>query len=240
MKKIIYLGVVALIISGLSSCTTYNYYQAGLNRTNLSNYRTFAWMPTGGSANKAGNNNNMVADGKIKDAATASLVEKGLRFQQNEPDLIISYSRQVGRGTRQVYASNWGGGWGGFGGWGMGLGWGGFGGWGFGGWGGWGLGYRPYYGAFGAPFAYGAIDLGKEHYKEGTIVIDLIDRRSRQVVWRGFGVGEVHRNPQKDIEDLPKVVDGVLKQLSLAPSAAPPAGGSGDRRPVGLRLMQSS
>ncbi|RZA02823.1 MAG: DUF4136 domain-containing protein, partial [Sphingobacteriaceae bacterium] len=86
----------------------------------------------------------------------------------------------------------------------------------------------PYYGAFGAPFAYGAIDLGKEHYKEGTIVIDLIDRRSKQVVWRGFGVGEVHRDPQKDINDLPKVVDGVLKQLSLAPSSAPPAGGSGD------------
>ena len=226
MKKLIYLGLIVLIISGLSSCTTYNYFEAGLNRTNLSNYRTFAWMPSGGSANNAGNNGNMIADGKIKDAATASLVEKGLRLQQNEPDLIISYSRQVGRGTRQVYASNWGGGWGGFGGWGMGFGWGGFGGWGFGGWG---LGYRPYYGAFGAPFAYGAIDLGKEHYKEGTIVIDLIDRRSRQVVWRGFGVGEVHRDPQKDIDDLPKVVDGVLKQLSLAPSAAPPAGGSGGR-----------
>jgi hypothetical protein len=227
MKRIIYLGLIALIISGLSSCTTYNYFEAGLNRTNLSNYRTFAWMPTGGSANKAGNNTNMVADAKIKDAATAALVEKGLRLQQNDPDLIISYSRQVGRGTRQVYASNWGGGWGGYPGWGMGFGWGGW-----GGLGGWGLGYRPYYYAYGAPFGYAEINLGKEHYKEGTIVIDLIDRRSKQVVWRGFGVGETHRDPQKDIEDLPKVVDGVLKQLSLAPSSAPPAGGSGDRRPV--------
>ncbi|RZA02348.1 MAG: DUF4136 domain-containing protein, partial [Sphingobacteriaceae bacterium] len=123
MKKIIYLGLVVLAISGLSSCTTYNYFEAGLNRTNLSNYRTFAWMPSGGSANNAANNsNNFIADAKIKDAATASLVEKGLRLQQDNPDLIISYSRQVGRGTRQVYASNWGGGWGGFGGWGMGYG----------------------------------------------------------------------------------------------------------------------
>ncbi|GAB2984943.1 hypothetical protein GCM10027049_24000 [Mucilaginibacter puniceus] len=229
MKKIIYWGMMVLIISGLSSCTTYNYYEAGLNRTNLSNYRTFAWMPSGGSANNANNSNNFIADAKIKDAATAALVEKGLRLQQDNPDLIISYSRQVGRGTRQVYASNWG--WGGYGypGWGMGFGWGGF--------GGWGLGYRPYYYAYGAPFAYADVNLGKEHYKEGTIVIDLIDRRSRQVVWRGFGVGEVHRDPQKDIDDLPKVVDGVLKQLSLAPSSAPPAGGSGDRRirPTNLR-----
>ena len=119
----------------------------------------------------------------------------------------------------------------------MGLGWGGFGGWG--GYGGWGLGYRPYYSAFGAPFAYGDVNLGKEHYKEGTVIIDLIDRRSRQVVWRGFGVGEVHRNPQKDIEELPKVVDGVLKQLSLAPSSAAPAGGSGGR-PVRFGPTRSS
>lgn len=222
--------MIALIISGLSSCTTYNYFEAGLNRTNLSNYRSFAWMPTGGNANNAGNNSNMVADAKIKDAATSALVEKGLRLQQNEPDLIISYSRQVGRGTRQVYSSNYG--WGGYPGWGMGFGWGGF-----GGWGGWGYGYRPYYYAYGAPFAYADVNLGKEHYKEGTIVIDLIDRRTRQVVWRGFGVGEAHRDPQKDVEDLPKVVVGVLNQLSLAPSSAPPAGGSGNRRmrPTNLR-----
>ncbi len=226
MKRIIYLGLVVLI-SGLASCTTYDYYQAGLNRTNLSNYRSFAWMPTGGSANNANNSQSSIADAKIKDAATAALVEKGLRLQQNNPDLIISYTRQVGRGSRQVYASNYG--WGGYPGWGMGFGWGGFGGWGYG--------YRPYYYAYGAPFAYADVNLGKEHYKEGTIVIDLIDRRSKQVVWRGFGVGEAHRDPQKDIEDLPKVVDGVLKQLSLAPSSAAPAGGSGDRRirPTNLR-----
>ncbi|RYZ77093.1 MAG: DUF4136 domain-containing protein, partial [Proteobacteria bacterium] len=59
------------------------------------------------------------------------------------------------------------------------------------------------------------------------LIIDLIDRRSKQVVWRGFGVGEVHNNPQKDVEDLPKVVAGVFEQLSLAPSAAASAGGSG-------------
>lgn len=235
MKKSIYLGLV-ILVSGLASCTTYDYFEAGLNRTNLSNYRTFAWMPTGGSANNANNSQSFIADAKIKDAATTALVEKGLRLQQDNPDLIISYSRQVGRGTRQVYATNWGGGWGGFGGWGMGLGWGGWGG--FGGWG-WGLGYRPYY-YYGAPFVYD-VNLGKEHYKEGTIVIDLIDRRSKQVVWRGFGVGEAHRNPQKDIDNLPKVVDGVLKQLSLAPSSAPPAGGSGDsNRRIRPANLQSS
>ena len=57
----------------------------------------------------------------------------------------------------------------------------------------------------------------QEHYKEGTLIIDLIDTRTRKIVWRGFGVGEVHNNPQKTIDDLPKVVNGVLDQLQLTP-----------------------
>ena len=57
----------------------------------------------------------------------------------------------------------------------------------------------------------------KEHYKEGTLIIDLVDTRTRRIVWRGFGVGEVHHNPQKSVEELPKVVDGVLAQLQLSP-----------------------
>lgn len=223
MKTSFYVGLIAVAISGLSACTSYNYYEAGLNRTNLSNYRSFAWMPSG-KAQADDKSMNMIADAKIKDAATEALTAKGLKLQQNDPDLIISYSTQIGRGVRTNYYPTYGGYYGmGFGGFYPGFGWGG-------GWGGW---YRPNYYAFMDPFMYGGgISAYKEHYKEGTIIIDLIDRRSREVVWRGFGVGEAHRNKQKDVDDLPKVVNGVLKQLSLAPSSAPPAGGSGgnDRR----------
>jgi hypothetical protein len=84
---------------------------------------------------------------------------------------------------------------------------------------GWGWGYRPYYYGFGYPFAYygGLTAVDKEHYKEGTIIIDLIDTHTKKVVWRGFGVGEVHHNVQKNIDDIPKIVEGIIKQLQLAP-----------------------
>jgi len=62
--------------------------------------------------------------------------------------------------------------------------------------------------------------LKRKHYKEGTLIIDLIDTHTRKIVWRGFGVGEVHHDPQKDIDDLPKVVNGILDQLQLTPSPA--------------------
>lgn len=227
MKKLIYLGLIVLLVTSLSACNSYNYYTAGLNRTNMSRYHTFAWMPMGSGKGKAPGNI-MEADAKIKDAATSALQSKGLSVSQTEPDLLVSYTTTVGRGTRTNYYTNygWGGyGWGGYGayGWG-GYGWGGFGlGWGYGwrgyGWGG----FSPYYYG-GAPFAYGgALTYAEqEHYKEGTLIIDLIDRRTRKVVWRGYGVGEVHHNPQKNVEDLPKVVSGIISQLSLqAPSARP-------------------
>jgi len=217
MKKLI---VLAVLVFSLSACSTrYNYYVAGLNRTNLSAYRTFAWMPP---ASGTASDNNIIADTKIKDAATEALTQKGLNLQQRDPDLLISYTSVVGKGSRTNYYTNYYGGGFGYGG-GYGYGYGGI-GWGGLGWNGW---YRPNYYAYGAPFAYGGTSVEREHYKEGTLIVDLVDRRSKQVVWRGFGVGEVHKDRNKDIEDLPKVVGGILGQLSLAPSAAAPAGGRG-------------
>ena len=213
MKKLIFF---ALAVITLSACSTrYNYYVAGLNRTNLSAYRTFAWLPP---ENGRASENNIVADTKIKDAATQALTQKGLNLRQRDPDLLVSYTSVVGKGSRTNYYTNYYGG---------GFGYN-YGGWGYGGiaWNNW---YRPNYYAFGAPFAYGGTSIEREHYKEGTLIVDLIDRRSQQVVWRGFGVGEVHKDRQKDVDALPDVVAGILNQLSLAPSSAPPAGGGGLR-----------
>jgi hypothetical protein len=225
MKRSIYLGLIVLITVSLSSCETYNYYTAGLNTTNMSRYHSFAWMPMGSGKGKAPGNV-VTADAKIKDATTSALEAKGLSISQKQPDLLISYTTTVGRGTRTNYYTNygWGGyGWGGWGGWG-GYGWGGYGlGWGFGGRGyGWG-GFSPYY-YYGAPFAYGGALTyeDQEHYKEGTLIIDMIDRRTRKVVWRGYGVGEVHHDAQKNIDDLPKEVNGIISQLSLQPPAGAP------------------
>jgi hypothetical protein len=213
MKRLIYLGLFVLILAGLSSCESrYDYYVAGLNKTNMSGYHSFAWMPMGNT--KASTGGSQVADATIKDAATASLASKGLTLQQRNPDLLVSYSTMIGQGTRTYYYPNYG-----YDAFypGFGFGWGGWGGWGgYGGWGRWG--YRPYYYAYGDPFIYGGGGVGQEHYKEGTIIIDLIDVRTKKVVWRGFGVGEVHHNPQKDMEDLPKVVSGVLEQLHVNPT----------------------
>lgn len=203
MKTSTYLVLGFLIIGGLSACRSYNYYTAGLNKTNMSQYRSFAWISPEGQNNDNKPTASAIADLKIKDAAVASLTNKGLRVQKNDPDLLVTYTSKVGLGSKTVYyptyySSGF------YPGFGMGWGWG----------------YRPYYyGGFGYPFAYygGLTAVDKEHYKEGTIIIDLIDTRTKKVVWRGFGVGEVHRNVQKNIDDIPKVVEGIINQLQLGP-----------------------
>jgi hypothetical protein len=208
MKTLLNLLFGFLFIAGISSCRSYNYYTAGLNKTNMSQYRSFAWLPP-----QAGKKSDMsaIADTKVKSAAIASLSAKGLRLNDNHPDLLVTYTAMVGQGSKTVMTPTYYGG-GGF------YPYAGF-GWGYGyGWGGW---YNPYY-AFGGPYTYygGYTATGREHYKEGTVIIDLIDSRTHKIVWRGFGVGEAHKNQQKDIDDLPKVVDGIIDQLSLAPSLA--------------------
>ena len=184
-RTIYYIGLVILLVSTLSACSSYNYYTAARNKTDLSSYRTFAWLPPETSNKAGGVVKKEIADEKVKAAAITALQTKGLRLQENNPDLLVSYSTVTGKGVKtEFYPAYYGG-----------FGWGGWGGWGY-----------PY-GGFGGGYA-------RVPYKEGTLIIDIIDRNTRRLVWRGFGVGEL-RNPKRTLEELPKVVDGVLKQLQL-------------------------
>jgi hypothetical protein len=220
MKRLIYLALVLFSMSLISACDTYSYYKAGTTKLSTTKYRSFAWVqdPTQSKPKPdikgktyAGNAyyNNPEATQSIKQATIVSLEGKGLKMDGENPDLLVHYTSSVGRGTRLDYYSAYPYYWGGtlyrpYWGYGVGR-------WGWGGGFGWGWPYGGFgYGGYGAP-GYAV----PENYKEGTVIIDLIDRKTNHIVWRGFGVGELHRNPKKTIEELPKVVDGILKQLPV-------------------------
>ncbi len=211
MKKTINIGLVLLLVSALSACSSYSYFTAARNKTNMSGYRTFAWLAPDMQTGKAGAVvKKEIGDEAVKSATITALETKGLKLQETDADLLVSYSTITGRGVKtEFYPSYYGGlysgfGWGGYGGWGYRsfYGYGGRfgGGWGF-----------PYYGGY---YGGGGGVVAKVPYKEGTLIIDIIDRNSRQLVWRGFGVGELH-NPKTTLKELPKVVSGILEQLNL-------------------------
>jgi hypothetical protein len=216
MKRLIYIFLAVLTLAGLSACRSYNFYTAAINKTDLSAYHTFAWVPGPGVNIKMGNDANTdqdndeykksdqeeaneAADAEMRDVARDELMSKGLREDLDNPDLVVTYIANIGTGVRTNYY--YGGGWGPY--WGHGWGYG----WGYGWRGGWGY---PYY--WGYP-AYAE----KEHYKEGTVIIDLIDAHTRKIVWRGYGVTE-YKNAKRAFKDIPPVVQGILDQLQLKPS----------------------
>ncbi len=76
--------------------------------------------------------------------------------------------------------------------------------------GGWGWGWGPYWGwGMGGGGA-----VGRERYRAGHIIIEAIDAKTNKIVWQGRGSGEV-RSPEKAVNDLPVVVQNIMKQYPI-------------------------
>jgi Domain of unknown function (DUF4136) len=53
-------------------------------------------------------------------------------------------------------------------------------------------------------------------YTRGTVIIDIVDPRSQQLLWRGQGVSSVPDDPDAYMHNLNKVVKAVVKKLPMA------------------------
>jgi hypothetical protein len=73
----------------------------------------------------------------------------------------------------------------------------GFGGWGWRGWGS------------------GVATTIPQTYKVGTLIIDLFDTRTKQVIWRGTATGTVPDNPEKTAKNLNKAIEKMFKKFPL-------------------------
>jgi hypothetical protein len=74
---------------------------------------------------------------------------------------------------------------------------------------GWGWGYRPMYGHVGTSTSQ------VHHYKEGTIVIEIVDFKSNQLIWTGAAVGALTdlNTPEEADEVVPKAVRDILSKF---------------------------
>lgn len=194
MKKWITGGLLLLVVVLMAACSKYSYYAVGSSNA-VSRYSAFAWLPPVNNTKNPYFDNDL-ADQKIKDQATADLESKGLHLNAKRPDLLVRYTimvdNKVHTYNEPVYSY-------------MG-------------------GYAPrgfyrggralYYGYRGPYPVYVGDEIYHVPYKQGTLILDLIDRNTHKVIWRGYGIGEVD-NPQNAVNDLPQVVDGILNKLQL-------------------------
>jgi Domain of unknown function (DUF4136) len=74
---------------------------------------------------------------------------------------------------------------------------------------GWGWGYRPFYG--GAGVATSSV----RNYKEGSIVIEIVDFKTNQMIWQGAAEGALAglNNPEDANEVVTKAVRDILAKF---------------------------
>lgn len=167
MKKIL-LGLALALGGGLSACTS------GVNveqrdNVNFAKYRTFDFADTQVKTN--GNHNPLlhspIAQDHIKQAIAGELAKRGLRQVDNSPDLLITTHTYVDEAERTVYSSTYPG---------AGFAYP------------YSVGYRGAFLPINYGYYYSPAYYQTPHtvqYTEGTLIIDFIDRRTNNLVWRG-------------------------------------------------------
>jgi Domain of unknown function (DUF4136) len=121
---------------------------------------------------------------RIKSALNATLTAKGWTQVASGGDVsIVALEMTQNQQTVNTFYDGFGGGWG----------WRRFGGGGFGG--------------------VGDATTTTETYKVGTLVVDLFDTKTKQLVWRGSSSDTLSNNSNKNIKNLDKGVAKMFKQF---------------------------
>lgn len=183
----VFLAAIAILL--VSACSSHKYHTTRVQDLDFNQFRTYGWLPPIDSLSKDYYNND-IAKGNIMTTANKEIESRGLTYSKDNPDILFRYVAIVNNKSRLVYSSPYYGG----------FGWGGPWGW-----------YRPwgYYGYYG-----GSYPVAKEKVRYGHLIIEAIDRKTNNVIWQARGTSEVDA-PEKAINDLPKLVNGIMKQYPL-------------------------
>ena len=194
MRKLVFLLMLSTLI--LSACSSYNFHSVSNGKVDISKYQTYAWVPVSQSKTSDYYEND-IAEDKFINAVNTELNARGFKVNNRNPDLLIRYTAVVDNKSRVISDPVY---------------------------------YQPapryiprrgyyrgrafYYYQYYRPFpVYAGTETRKVEFEEGNIVIDLIDRNSSKVIWRGVAKGEVN-NPEKAVNDIPKVVGKIFNRLS--------------------------
>ncbi|MFT4032715.1 MAG: DUF4136 domain-containing protein [Siphonobacter sp.] len=156
-------------------------------RANFNNYKTYAWMDPDIKAGKNPVYYNAIATQNVENTVDYTLNQKGLKKNDTDPDIIVGYHFFVEQKTRTV--ANPAPYYGPYHGWGR---------WGWRGWapGWWGWGGTTYH---------------NERYRDGTVVVDIVDTKTHKLVWRG-SVEKALGSPENISRNLAQQVNKILEK----------------------------
>jgi hypothetical protein len=196
-SKLFYPSTLAwlLCITLLMNCTTANIYSNYDKTVNFQNYKTFAWSPYHQNHSNSLIDNDIVAK-NIRETASKELESRGLQANIDEPDLLIDYDiflkDRVRTEQYPIYNYRYN--------------------------------YRrayPYrpWGRYYNPRNTGystSYERRQVPYKEGTLIIELIDRKTNTMIWHGWAVETVD-DPNTYQEDINKDIQAIFKRFPLQP-----------------------
>ena len=187
MKELSFVISLLALLAGCAPRVTVDTAQ----NIDFSQYHTYTWMDP---SVKAGQNPlyyNQIATQNVEQTVDQVLSGRGLQKNDRRPDLLIGYNFFVQEKTRNVSSYN-----GPVGMYGPYYGWGR---WGYGGWGpswwGWNS-YGPMY--------------NQQQYEAGTLVVDMVDAKTKQLIWRGSvqnAVGDPARINQQLTREVAQIVE---------------------------------
>ena len=86
-------------------------------------------------------------------------------------------------------------------------------------------GYTNYYGNAGYGYGRGwgwggghsTTTYTESDYLKGTLVVDVFDGQSKELVWQGVGTKTIEENPQKRDKNIPKSAEAIMKYFPIPP-----------------------
>jgi hypothetical protein len=186
------MAVMLLMIAGSCAVTDFD------RSANFGSYRTFAWGKSEVKVENPVYSSDLIKK-NIRTTVEKEFSKRGIRMDKKDPDFLVSYQTY----TEKKQERN-GGGYYGYGypyfpmRYGFGWGWG----WGFpyGGWG-----YPP----------------RERSYTEGTLIIDITDKETNELVWRGTVKGNVDNIGELQ-KQIAKGVKAIMKKYPVTPEEPVP------------------
>ena len=187
-RMLIGLGTAALL-AGPSAAQKVSY---DVGNANFASLKTFAFKNSPvvqSTTDTSGYDSPLIAE-RTQAAVAAQLEARGLRRDDAHPDMYVSMRRTYKTDYSTYVPPEWG----------MGYGWG--------------WGYGPYY------TGWGSWQLGTPWYSVnervmGTLMVDVVDATTGQLLWRGLAEKHVHEHakPEKRIERVNEEVDKVFDKF---------------------------
>ena len=205
MKKIIWVSASILIVM-LAGCSTYSkVYSDSDKSVDFTQYKTFAWLPDKADTANTPYNNEIIRN-NVRNFFGQCMSDRGYNADLENPDLLMQVVITNAKKERVVtsYPSSYY--------------------------------YRPYYygSHYYSPYRFGYYynyypsyrygysgypgysTTQKQEYVNGSITLNLIDRKANKLVWSGTAEGDIY-DPSQISSDLHPAVHRILDEYPVKP-----------------------